>query len=239
MEIKIDLSSALEFELQLTRFREKALPFATRNTLNTVGFAVRRIAIERIQDEFITRNKFTTRSIRVEQTRSLIISDQRTIVGSTADYMEVQEFGGTKSKKGKKGTPIPTSYSARLPQNTIPRTKLPTRGNKLQNIRLTKGRSGKRQSTKQRNHVTILLAAREGRKFIFLDLGQTQGIFKVIGGKKKPKIKMIYDLSNQSVRIPRHPWLAPSIDDVLPLIPDIYIKSLEFQINRFKLFRDK
>ena len=236
--IKIDKLQIQKLEKELDKFTKRALPFATRNTLNKVGFTAQKIARENVKGSLINRNTFTVQSIRVNQTKSLDISEQQVSVGSTADYMEVQEFGGTKSKKGKKGIPIPTSYSAGLPQNTIPRTKLTTRSNKIENIRLTKRRNNN-QSRKQRNFVAIQEAAENKRRFVYLDLGQRQGIFKVIGGKKKPKIKMIYDLSNQSLRIPRKPWLFPSIDQTIPFITEIHIKSLQFQVNREKLFRNK
>ncbi len=228
----------VKFELELDRFNKRALPFATRNTINELGFAAQRLSIERIKTSLINRNKWTVQSIRVQKTKSLDINTQQSVVGSTADYMEVQEFGGVKVKRGKEGIPIATSYAAGLSQDTRPRTRLPTRANKLRNITLTT-KSTKWHSRKQRNFVEIKKAAASGRKFLFLNLGTRQGIFRVIGGKKKPRIKMIYDLSHQSVRIPRKPWLFPSVKKTQELMPQIHLKSLQFQIDRLRLFRDK
>ena len=158
MGFKIDVSDILRLEIELGKLRVKALPFATKSAINGIAFAAQKIAREGVKSTLINRNRFTANSIRVNPTKSLDISTQQSSVGSTADYMEIQEFGGTKSKKGKKGTPIPTSYSAGQAQEAVPRRRLPTRANKLGNIMFRRGKSGKRQTAKQRVFVTIKLA---------------------------------------------------------------------------------
>jgi len=236
--IDIDFSEINKLELQLEILNSRAMPFATKNTLNEAAFKAREIAQKRIKDTLINRNQFTQRSVKVQKTNTLRISEQMSIVGSTQDYMERQEFGGIKVKKGKRGTPIATSYSAGQPQDTIPRTKLPTRSNKLRNINITKNKNPT-QGRLQRNFIAIYEAARTKRSYIFLNLARSQGIFKVIGGAKKPRIKMIHDLSNKAVVIPAKPWLRPSVEEVKLLIAQIHIDSLQFQIDRLQLFRDK
>jgi hypothetical protein len=182
-----------------------------------------------------TRNQYTVRSVRVEQAKTLNISRQAAIVGSTADYMEDQEFGAIQGKEGKEGVVLPTSFAAGQGESRL-RTRLPRKANKLSTIQLSSRRGGS-QSRKQRNLVAIKRAASSGRKFVFLDLQRSRGIFKVTGGKRRPKIKMVYDLSRQSVVIPRNPWLAPAFNEAITMQPAFYADALRFQARRQGLFR--
>lgn len=233
--VKIDDRELKELEADLKTFAHKAFPFATRNTLNVAAFAARSHAQENIRGSMITRNKFTERSVQVDKARTLNVSRQAATVGSTADYMETQEFGGTKTGEGG-GVAIATSYSAGQAQSSQPRTRLPRRANKLANIQLRK--KHKRGSTRQqRNLIAIREAAGSGRKFVFLDLGKRRGIFKVTGGKRRARIKMVHDLSRRSVAIPKNPWLLPAAERTRTEIPGIYKESLLFQKRRLQLFK--
>jgi len=233
---KVDTSDIKLLEGDLKRMAHRAYPFATKATVNKAAFVAMKISRGHIGSEMITRNAFTKKSIQVEQARTLTVSRQEAIVGSTADYMEVQEFGGVKHKKGSEGVAIATSYSSGEGENTQPRRKLPRRPNKLASIRLQR-RSKKGASRKQKNMMAIKQAAESGSKYVFLDLGRSKGIFKVTGGKRRPKIKMVYSFREQSVSIPKNPWLAPSVRKTEKQIPNIYKKALEFQVKRLGLFR--
>ena len=233
---KVDTNDIKLLEGDLKRFAHRAYPFATKATVNTAAFTAMSISRGHIDTKMITRNAFTKKSIQVEQTRQLNVSRQEAIVGSIADYMEVQEFGGIKHKNGSEGVAIATSYASGEGENTQPRRKLPRKPNKLANIRLQR-RSKRGASRKQKNMMAIKQAAQSGSKYVFLDLGRSKGIFKVTGGKRRPKIKMVYSFREQSVVIPKSPWLAPSVKKTEAKIPGIYKKSLEFQLQRLGLFR--
>lgn len=231
----IDDRNIKNMERDLKTFASKALPFATRNTVNGAAFAAQKIAKTDVRESMVTRNRFTEQSIRVEQTRTLRVSQQAAIVGSIADYMEDQEFGATKVKTGKEGVAIATSYSAGQ-EGQQPRTRLPRKPNKMVNIQLRK-RKRKGSSRKQRNIVSIQQAKATGNKYVFLETHRTKGIFKVMGSKRKPRIKMVWNMSRQSVVIPKNPWLAPSVVKTEAKIPELYAKSLRFQLKRNNLFR--
>ena len=233
---KIDVSDIKLLEGDLKRFASRAYPFASKNTVNTAAFTAQKISRGHIAANMVNRNVFTKRSIQVEQTRTLNVQRQEAIVGSTADYMEVQEFGGIKHKKGSEGVAIATSYASGEGEGSQPRKKLPRKPNRLANIRLQRG-SKRGGSRKRKNLVAIQQAAQSGSKYVFLDLGKTKGIFKVTGGKRRPKIKMVYSFREQSVVIPKAPWLAPSVKKTEAHIPGIYKDSLEFQLKRLGLFR--
>jgi hypothetical protein len=234
----IDDREIREFEKDLKTFADKAYPFATRNTINRAAFTTQKTARENVREEMVLRNRFTVQSIQVSPERfQLNVDRQVATVGSTAPYMEDQEFGDTKTKTGKEGVAIATSYSAGQ-QGQQPRTRLPRKPNQLQNIRLSKRRKGGRAANKmQANLMAVKQAAESGNRYVFLDLRRGAGIFKVTGGKRKPRIRMIYDLSRKSVVIPKNPWLAPAVATVEPQIPGFYRDSLIFQLKRNKLFR--
>ena len=225
-----------QMESDLKTFAARAFPFATKNTVNQGAFRARTYAQENIDQNMTTRNKSTRNSIRVEQTRELTVSRQAAVVGSIADYLADQEFGATKSASGSEGVALPTAYSAGQGEGARPRTRLPRKPNKMSNIQL-RNRTQSGASRKQKNLIAIKGAAASGRKFVFLNLGRTKGIFKVMGGRKRPRIKMIYDLSRPSVVIPRNPWLAPAFERARADLPDIHLRSLTFQVRRAGLFR--
>ena len=231
----VDNRDIKKMERDLKTLAEDAFPFATRKTVNDAAFQTQRIARVDVKNGMVNRNRFTVQSIRVDQARTLQISRQEAVVGSIADYMEDQEFGAVKSKSGKEGVAIATSYSAGQGENTQPRTRLPRKPNKMANIQLQRRRK-KGTSRKQQNLVAIKQAAATGRRYVFLDLGRTKGIFKVTGGKRRPKIKMVHDMSRQSVVIPKNPWLKPAFDEATRMLPAFYGDALRFQLRRRNLF---
>lgn len=232
---KINDKQIIEYEKDLKAFAASAYPFATKNTLNQAAFHAQKLAKRDIQVKMVLRNKFTLQSIRVDQAKTLVVRNQEAAVGSTLKYMVDQEFGATKAKKGSKGVVIPTGFSAGQ-EGQQPRTRLPRAKNKMRNIKLRRS-SKTGQSRKQRNLIAIKEAAAGGRKYVYLNLSKSEGIFKVTGGKRRPKIKMVHDMSRDSVRIPSNPWLKPAVDTTEIMMPEFYHKSLIFQLKRQGLFR--
>lgn len=240
---KIKLEDVEEYEDHLKTFKQRAFPFASKNALNGSAFKARELWQQDIKSEMINRNAYTRNSIRVEQARTLIVSRQAATVGSIAPYMEVQEFGGTKTSPGKEGVAIPTSYAAGQVEQQ-PRTRLPRKDNKLSNIRLSNRRS-KRGTNKQRLLLKVQNAVKTGRRHIFHDFGRTKGLFRVVGGRRSVKrgwpegaqLRMVYDMSDKTVTIPRNPTLKPVIDKAREYMPEIYIKALRYQLQRHGLFK--
>lgn len=218
-------------EKDLKLFAKRALPFATKNTLNQAAFQTQRTTKTDLRKNLVLRNRFTEQSVRVEQTRTLNIRRQAAVVGSIAGYMEDQEFGGVKSKKGKEGVAIATSYSAGQGDDTQPRTKLPRKPNKLENIKLRHRRT-KGKSKRQKNLIAVRSAAKSGDKYVYLDLNRRRGLFRVLGGKRKPRVKMVHDLTNRSIRVPKKPWLRPAVQRTERQLTEIHKKSLLFQLRR-------
>jgi hypothetical protein len=220
-------------EDKLERVAKKSIPFASRFALNGTAFDARKRAQENIREKMVTRNKFTERSIRVEQTRTLDVRRQAAVVGSVAPYMEDAEFGAVKRKKGKHGVPIPTTVASGEGEGTQPRRRVPRRPNRLQNIRL-QDRRGTGMSRRQQIVAQIKQAAQSGQRFVFLDLQRREGVYRVTGGKRAPRIKMIYDLSRPSVVIPKTPTIIPAAIDAARKLPERYRDALRFQLKRLR-----
>ena len=220
-------------ESELKTFARTALPFATRNTVNRAAFQAQREWQHEIRQKLTTRNQFTAKSIRVEQSRTLDVRRQAAVVGSIAPYMENTEFGGVKEDPA-----IQTGYSAGQ-RGQQPRTRLPRRKNALKNIKLSKRKRGGKLSRVQRNIVKVKQAAESGNKYVYLDLRRGKGVFKVIGGKRRPKIRMVADLSRKSVVIPATPTLGPAVAATRRAIPIIYKAALTQQLARHRLFRSR
>lgn len=213
-----------KLEKRLRDINEKALPFATRSTLNEMAFGSQKLARQEIQARMVLRNKYTVSSVRVDQARGLHIPSQTARMGSIADYMDEQEFGGNKNRKSGRSVGIPTSFAAGQ-RGAKPRTRLPRKAYQMAQIMLRKG--GKRGANpKQQNAINI---ASSLGGFTYLDLGRRKGIFKI---DKKGNPTMVHDLSRASVRIPALKWMAPSVDAIVAKRGDFYTKALNFQLKR-------
>ena len=233
----VDTSDIKRMERELKGFAHRAFPYATRQTVNDAAFGTMRQARQNVRMGMTTRNKHTLGSIRVNQSRTLQVSQQAAAVGSVADYMERQEFGGTRASKGREGVPIPTSYSSGEGMAARPRKRMPRRPNRIRNVRLSNKRT--RGSRKQRNAAAVRMAATSGQRYVFLDLQKHRGIFRVLGGAKRPRVRMVWDMTRRTVQTPRNPWLLPAVRTVQPTIPRIYARNLRFQLKRNNLFRNR
>ena len=245
----IDVKDVKRLENELKGFKIRALPFATKATLNKAAFETQTVARQTIKEDMVNRNSFTVRSIQVDQARTLNIKAQSSIVGSTADYMETQEFGGVTDHLGKHDTVIPTSWAAGQGMKAKPRTRLPRKANNLRNIKLgdkiRRGRSTGNMSRRQAAFLRGLLAARQGNKFVFIPGGTdaSSGIYRVWGRNKVKgqyrgiKLRMAYRLKDEGSAIPRNPWLKPAVDVVAPQMQRFYGEALAFQLKRHGLFR--
>lgn len=216
-------------DADLKTFAERAYPFATRNTLNVAAFDVQNVSRIMVRRRMTLRNTNTIRSVQVEKAKGLNVRNQMSAVGSTADYMEQQEFGSVRDNPT-----ITTGYAAGQ-MGRDPRTRLARPKNKMRNINL-RNKTKRGRNRKERNWTAVKEAAGSGNKFVYLELQRTKGVFKVLGGKKKPRIRMVHDMTRQSVVVPANPWLRPAVDVVQKRLHVIHRKSLEFQAERHGLF---
>lgn len=226
---EIDARDVKKYEQDLKNFAGQALPYASRAMLTRAAFDSRKEAQGNIREKMTTRNAWTVGSVRAERATSLKVRQQESRMGSLAAYMETQEFGGLETGSGKY-QPIATSYAAGQAWGTR-RTRLPRKPNRLQAIQLRK-RTGAGLSKKAANRAAIQQAAQGGNKFVFLDLGRRQGIFKVTGGKRRPKVNMVWDMSRRFVRIPATPTIGPAARTTQQRMPQFYAEALVQQLRR-------
>ena len=213
-----------KLERKLRDINERAIPFATRATINEMAFGSQALARTEIQAKMTLRNKYTVSSVRVDQARGLNIASQVAKMGSIADYMDEQEFGGSKGRKSGRAVGIPTSFAAGQ-RGARPRTRLPRKAFQMAQIMLRRG--GKRgANAKQQNAINIATSL---GGFTYLDLGKRKGIFKI---DKKGRPTMVHDLSRASVRIPATKWMKPSVDAIINRRGEFYAKALNFQLSR-------
>lgn len=213
---------------QLLSVARRGVQHAGRNALNATAFEVREEWQRQIAEAMVLRNKWTQRSIRVTKARGTNLALMHAVVGSVADYMRIQEFGGTETKSGRHGVPIPTTVASGEGRGASVRRRLVRRPNRLPNVQLAP-RPGK--TRKQRNAAAIDQAIRSGRKHVFLELDRRKGLFLLAGGKRSRRVELIWDLSRPSVRIPATRTLGASMakapDIAAPLVRKALVEQLE------------
>lgn len=230
-----------ELEKDLRVFSKKSIPYATRHTINRTAFKARESMQGEIRNKMISRNTFTERAVRVEQTRSLIIDQQEATTGSVAPYMDKQEFGGVSRKPGKYGTVIPTSWAAGQ-EGANPRTKLPRGQKNIRNIQITKRKAAKFRGKKQKARALAFQAANKGDKYVFLDganYGQSgPAIFRIWGRSRVRgrfqnfKLRMAYSFDRNPTPISKLATLDPAVTEAEKHMPEFYREALQEQIRR-------
>jgi hypothetical protein len=233
--ITIDLTDLRRLEKDLEKFKERAVPYAIRNSLNTAAFEGRRLWLGEMSNELVLRNTWTKRQVKIEKASGVNVRSMAAVLGSEAPFMDTQEFGGRRSGGGRHGMPIPTSVAAGQGMGAQPRTRLVRGANKLGAIQLTTRGRGKGHR-RQRNASAIQQALKTGSKFVFLELESSKGIFKISGGRRKPQIRMIWDISRRSVVVPPHPTLGPALKTLEGKMPDIHHKAFLEQLKRHGVF---
>jgi hypothetical protein len=253
MSFSVDTRELERMEKDIKIFAKRALPFATKQALNDTAWNARAEMQHEIGRKMTERNKWTRNSVRVVQARTLDIRKQSSEFGSIEEYMIKQEFGGFDRTKGKHGVAIPTGYSAgqegsrprtRLPRKpnkvqnirlTRARTRLPRKPNKVQNIRLTRARV-RASNRKMLNMLLVKEAAEKKLRYVFMDLGRRKGFFRILGTKKKPKVKMVADVSHKLVRIKPTPTMEPAAMKARRRMPEHYREAMIFQLRRQKVW---
>lgn len=233
MEIRLDVPEVADLAKKLEEASKKAVPHAARNALNTIAFTAR----ERWQrqlyfSDMVLRNRWTERSIQVDRARGTNVSTMQSVVGSTAPYMRVQEEGGTERKEHKHGVPIPTTVASGEGRGARPRRRLVRSPHRLPKIVLQPRIGADRR---QRTAIAISQAARTGRKHVFLELEKRKGIFRLRGGKRRPKVDLVWDLSQPSVRIPATRTLQETLAGMGPHATQAMQAALIAQLQRHQV----
>lgn len=228
MKLQVDTSDIVKFENWLDKFNRTGIKYAARNTLNDLAFNTSAKAKEFVKDDFINKNTFTVRSIQVNKAVFVSIDSMFSEVGSTQEYMTKQEEGGkVKPRKGAKSLALATSFAANQTGNR--RTRLVTRSNLLSKIVLRdKNKFRGITNQKQRSVATIINAKRNKYKHFYLDLGKSEGIFKL----KNNKLRMVYNFAIKDATVNATNWLSKPTKAVEKQALEFYNVHLKKQIDR-------
>jgi hypothetical protein len=231
--IRIETRGFEKLAHDLSVAKSKAFPYAQRDAVNEAAFVGRWVWSGAIRETFVTRNTFTAgRALEVVKAKAGT-GRVEAVLGSTADYMALQEKGGTvRGKSGHRPIAAPTAAGQAAGSR---RTKLVRKGMKLSAIKAVS--VGKTRGRLQRNATAMAMARRGGKKFAVLERPSGgPGIFLISGTKKKLKARLVWDLSRRSAQVPPHRTLEPTLQRVRPRMPDMYAKALLKQLKHHHVF---
>lgn len=227
--ITVDVKGIERMVSDLKKLAAKAAPFAIRNSLNASAFEARRRWADDIKRSFTLRNTFTERSLRVEKVKGMNPERMHSRVGSVAPYMGDQERGSTVRGRGRHKA-IPAPAAAGQPPGGK-RTRVVRAANKLSAIRVPRNIKGR--SRQQRNAAALSMARRKGTKFALLERPKGgKGLFRVMGTQRKPKTRLLWDVSRSSVRVPATPTLKRTLSMMGPRMLELHHAALLEQLKR-------
>jgi len=233
VRVEVELKDFDKLQSDLQTFARRSVPFALRAALTSSAFALREAWQGEIKRSFILRNNYTERSIRVEKATSLNVATMQAVTGSVAAYLDEQEEGAT--IRGGKHKPIPAPSAAGQKAGSNKRTRLVRAGNKLGALNALK--TGKPTgSKKRRNAVAIAVAIARGKNVVLLERKRGgKGLFSVSGGKRKVRLRMLWDMSRGSVRVKPEPTLHRSLASIKGKLEAIHNAELLKQLRRSRV----
>jgi hypothetical protein len=227
--LKVDLSDFKRFGKELSILRERELPHAVKDTLNSTAFEARKAWTGEMRKQLTLRNKFTENSARVEKARGTKIRDMRATLGSVAHYMDDAEEGAKQTGSGHVGYPVPTGAAAGQPKANK-RTRPIRRANFLAAIKLAE-RDSTGSTRQQRNAITIRKARKAGKTFVYMETSKKKGIFRLDGLKRGLRVRMMYDLSKKTTQAKPKPTLHAAVRAVSPRIPILGRRAILRQLT--------
>jgi len=242
--IQLDLTQFRSWSAALDRVNTRGMPFAARQTLNDAAANTRLRAREEIEKRMILRNHWTKGGIAFERARGVVTSAMQSEVGALArksslprepgrqTYLATQEFGGVeRAKEGSTGVSIPTAWASR--ESSLPRRRLALKRRSPRGMTL--GSEWRGKTEKQRKFLKVAQSIKSGKRSIYMEHNGKRGLFRVVGGTRKnpgsARLRLAQDLSRDSVRIPRNPWLSPATEKTLTALPDLYARAVRAQIR--------
>lgn len=232
--LEIEFRGADRLLKDLRIAREKALPYAARDALNSAAFAAQAEWRDTVAREFTLRNTFTVRSIRVDKAQGTSLRDMQAVVGSTAPYMADQEEGAIVSGRGKrKAIPGPGAAGQAAGGK---RTKLVRARYKLSAISVAAPPGGG-YGRRRRNAIAIAVALQRGQRFALLNRSKGNGraLFELTPRRTRVRVKLLWDVSRSSVRVSPTPTLSMSLQRVSPKLPLMCREALLRQLKRHRL----
>jgi hypothetical protein len=231
----LELRGLDKMQRDLETMAKRAVPYAARETLNGLAFAARKIWQEEMRSSLTLRNQFTERRALVERATGSRMSSMQAILGHTEDYVRRLEEGkGERAQRS--GLPIATEAAAGQAKGSLPSgRKRAVRKSLVIRVLGKLKRQPNSLPRKVRNARAVRDAIKSGNRLAYLQLDKRRGIYKVMGGKKRPTIRKLYDLTKRATPRPRIPTLQRSIDQALKQGPAIAETALLRQLQRHQV----
>lgn len=228
----IEIRGLDAMQRELEQLAKRSIPYAARETVNGLAFAGRKIWQEQMAESLTLRNAFTQRRALVERATGSRMSDLQATLGHTEDYMRRLEQGiGERARRG--GLAIPTEAAAGQAKGSLPAgRKRAVRPSLVIRVLGKIKRQSSSMPRKARNARAVREAIKNGSRLAYLELDRRRGIYKIMGGRKRPQIRKLYDLSRRAVPLPRVPTLQRTLDLALLQGPDIALAALQRQLDR-------
>ena len=230
--LSIELRGLDKMQRDLETMAKRAVPQAARETLNGLAFAGRRIWQEEMASSLTLRNQFTQRRVLVERATGLRMREMQAVLGHTEDYVRRLEEGqGERATRS--GLPIATEAAAGQAKGSLPGGR--KRAVRKSLIIRTLGKLKRQPNSlprKARNARAVKEAIKSGNRLAYLELDRRRGIYRIMGGRKRPQIRKLYDLSRRAVPLPRIPTLQRTIDQTLQHGPRLALAALQKQLDR-------
>lgn len=222
-----------EMQRKLEAVAKRSVPFAARETVNTLAFKGREIWQAEMASSLTLRNKFTQRRALVEKARTLNVNRMEAVLGHTEPYMANLEHGKPE-RAAKRWRPIATEIAAGQTKGSLSagRKKIVRPKNIITRLGNLQGKGFAGRPRKARNARAIQQAIKTGKRLALLDFGRRKGVYRVMGGKRKPKILKLYDLSRRVTPVPKTPTLQRTLTKTLALAPQVAHDALSKQLKR-------
>jgi hypothetical protein len=221
--VHVTLAGLDEMQRALEQLAKRGLATAARETLTGMAWAGRPVWQGRLAQANTLRNTFTERRVLVVPARGSSMRAMEATLGHVGEYVAELEAGKGETAKG---SAVPIAEAAARGGN---RKSVVRKPNKLTTIgRLPTKRPGK--SMKARNAYALRKAIKGGRKLAVLEGPHSRGIFRITG-RKKLKVKKLWDISHREVTRPKRPTLQATLNDVLKLAPEIAHRAMSKQLR--------
>jgi hypothetical protein len=231
--VNVSLVGLDAMQRELETIAKRSVPFAARETLNGLAFAGREAWQDEMRQALTLRNRFTERRALVDRARTLRMSAMEARLGHTEEYMRLLELGKPETA-AKRFRAIPTEAAAGQARGSLSggRKKAVRPSAIITRLGSLKVRGAKARSRKANNARAVQGAIRTGRRLALLDLGRGKGIYRIMGGKRRPKIVKLYDLSRRRTPVPRTPTLERALARALAKGPALAHAALSKQLTR-------
>lgn len=224
-----------EMQRELETLAKRAVPHAARETLNGLAFAGREIWRDEMRRTLTLRNAWTARQVRVQTARGVRMPEMEALLGHPEDYVRRLEYGiGTRARRS--GVPIPSEAAAGQAKGSLAAgRKRPVKKAFITRALGKIRRQSKSLPRKARNARAVRDALRNGSRLAYLELEHRRGIYRVMGGRKNPDIRELYNLSHAFTPRPRKPLLQLTLQKALLQAPSIGLAAVQRQLDRWKI----